>query len=125
MVQSKNLMQKIKKKISCYIVTKREGPYASALDDRAPDADLSDLDLLIQTQISYTRMISKPKLLILSTTFERSVPHHNTPLQKQGFTQLKHTELIYEAFLVLNCKICTFQEHKLSLKPSPKTLRFL
>ncbi len=49
-------------------------------------------------------MISKPKLLILSTTFERSVPHHNTPLQKQGFTQLKHTELICEAFLVLNCK---------------------
>jgi hypothetical protein len=70
-------------------------------------------------------MNSKPKLLILSTTFERSVPHHNSPLQKQRFTQLKHTELIYETFLVLNCKICTFREHKLSLKTSPKNLRLL
>jgi hypothetical protein len=34
------------------IVTKREGPYTTAMDDRAPDVDLSDPDLLIQTQTS-------------------------------------------------------------------------
>jgi hypothetical protein len=30
-------------------VTKREGPYTTALDDRTPDVDLSDPDLLTQT----------------------------------------------------------------------------
>jgi hypothetical protein len=39
-------------RFECFIVTKREGPYTTALDDRAPDVDLSNPDLLIQTQTS-------------------------------------------------------------------------
>jgi hypothetical protein len=102
-------------------VTKREGPYSPALQNRTPDADLTDplsihpnSDLLnpdeLQTEVAdpfnYIRKVSHSPQHIIAEPKHTHIETHRVHLQNIS---------------CFNYRICTCREHKLSRKPSPKT----